>query len=126
MDDIKVKRVDLLDKLKANRTAHRDLFLKAQENYRQAVIEELDAMLAEVRANKRIRRSVGLKAPIDQTSDYDRAIAMLEMSVDELIDISERDFACYVLDQWSWAAAVSYTNSTYGSGGKIYDVQNDR
>ena len=121
MNEIRVNRSTLLSKLKTNRDAHRDLFLKAQDNYREAVIEELDAMLAEARDGKRIRRSVSLKAPIDQTGEYDRAIAMLEMSVDDVIEVSERDFACYVLDQWTWAMNVAALNSTYSTGGKVYE-----
>ena len=77
MNDIRVNRGGLLAKLKTNREQHRELFLKAQDKYREAVIEELDAMLTEAREGKRIRRAVTLKAPIDQTAEYDRAGTML-------------------------------------------------
>jgi hypothetical protein len=39
MNTVKVKRDELLAKVRANRDAHRDLFLKAQEGYRKLVIE---------------------------------------------------------------------------------------
>jgi hypothetical protein len=45
MNDVKVKREELLSKVRANRDAHRSLFLLAQEGYRKLVIEELDKML---------------------------------------------------------------------------------
>jgi hypothetical protein len=44
--------------VRANREAHRNLFLKAQEGYRKLVIEELERMLADARAGRRISRSI--------------------------------------------------------------------
>jgi hypothetical protein len=50
MNSVKVHKAELLEKVKRNRDAHRDLFLKAQEGYRTAVIAELDRMLADAKA----------------------------------------------------------------------------
>jgi hypothetical protein len=55
MNTVKVKREDLLTKVRANREAHRDLFLKAQEGYRKLVIEELDRMLADANEGRPTR-----------------------------------------------------------------------
>jgi hypothetical protein len=77
MNTVKVKREDLLAKVRANRASHRELFLKAQANYRKFIIEELDRMLADAKANRKIRRSIDLVEPRDHTSDYDRTIMML-------------------------------------------------
>ena len=58
MNTVKVKREELLTKVRANRDAHRTLFLKAQEGYRKLVIEELDRMLKDAKEGLRIQRSV--------------------------------------------------------------------
>jgi hypothetical protein len=83
MNTVKVKREDLLTKMRANRAAHRDLFLKAQEGYRKPVIEELDRMLVDAKKGRPIQRSVTLTEPSTHIKDYDRGISMLEMSVEE-------------------------------------------
>lgn len=119
---INVKRSQLLEKLKANRAEHRKIFLEAQEGYRAQCIKELDAMLQEARDGKRIRRAVALVEPMDQTWEYDSAIAMLEMSVDEVISLEEHDFKCYVLDQWQWkkqwtTSNVGYSRTLMAQGG---------
>lgn len=113
MNTVKVTRKELLDKLIANRKTHRDLFLKAQEGYREQVIEELDRMLAEARAGKAIRRHISLPEPLDHTADYDRTITMLEMSVDEHIEISSREFDMFVMDNWDWKQMVTASNMLY-------------
>ncbi len=113
MQQVTVKRSELLERLETNRSQHRDLFLKAQDGYRAQVVRELEAMLKEARDGKRIRRTVQLQEPVDQTREYDRAIAMLSMSVDDVIELSACDFQCYVLDQWDWADEVTAVNMSY-------------
>ena len=49
MNTVKVRRQELLTKIRLNRDAHRELFLKAQEGYRKLMIEELDRMLADAK-----------------------------------------------------------------------------
>lgn len=115
MNAIKVKKSELLDVLKKNREQHRKIFLEAQEGYKHAAIKELDSMLDDARAGKRIRRSMTLVEPQDQTSDYDRAIRMLEMSQDEVIELEEHDFMQYVLDDWGWKHQFLHSNSVYSA-----------
>lgn len=113
MRTITVKKNELFEKMKANRDQHRTIFLEAQEGYREAAIAELDKMLEEARSGKRIRRIVSLVEPMDQTSEYDRAIAMLEMSVSDTIELSAEEFNCYVLDQWRWKDQFNVSNASY-------------
>jgi hypothetical protein len=116
MNTVKVKREELLTKVRANRDAHRTLFLKAQEGYRKLVIEELDRMLADAKAGRPIQRSINLAEPADHTADYDRILAMLEMSVDDTIMLDAQEFNQYVLDNWEWSRLASYTNQSYAVG----------
>ncbi len=109
---VTVKKTELLKAMRKNRSTHTATFLQAQKGYREAIIRELDVMLAEARGGKRIRRSVSLIEPEDHSKDYDRVIRMLEMSVQATIFISDHEFGCYVQDDWGWKE--SFTNSTQG------------
>jgi hypothetical protein len=120
MNSVNVKREDLLTKVRANREAHRELFLKAQANYRKFVIEELDRMLADAKAGRQIRRSIDLVQPRDHTSDYDRTIMMLEMSVDETVMLSATEFDQYVRDVWAWTYNDATTLGQYAVGTPVY------
>jgi hypothetical protein len=115
MNTVKVKRTEILSRIKTNREAHRELFLKAQDGYRQDMIEELDRMLQEARDGKKIRRTIALVEPQDHTADYDRVIDMLEMSQDEILEIEAHEFDMYVRDNWSWRAFANETNSMYAA-----------
>jgi len=113
MNTVKVKREELLTKVRSNRDAHRTLFLKAQEGYRKLVIEELDRMLKDAKDGLPIQRSVTLTEPSNHVKDYDRVITMLEMSVEETITLDGRAFDRYVMDNWDWSRFALATNTAY-------------
>ena len=119
MNTVKVKRQELLTKVRANRDAHRELFLKAKEGYRKLVIEELDRMLADARAGRPIQRSVTLTEPSNHVKDYDRVITMLEMSVDDTVTLGADDFDRYVMDNWAWSRFALHTNTAYAAEAPI-------
>lgn len=117
MHSVKVNRFKLLEKVGLNRKNHRELFEKAQVGFRQAVVEELDKMLASAKDGKKLRLHVGLEAPEDHTEDYDRVIAMLGMSVDTDVTIDATSFQQFVMDKWAWSHHALTKNTAYASGG---------
>jgi len=99
--------------IKKNRDEHRQMFLKAQEGYKEDFLKELEMMLEEARKGKRFRRSVSLVEPMDMTREYDRILKMLELTTEETIELNPTEFGQYVMDDWGWKAQVTATNTQY-------------
>lgn len=110
MREVRIKKDALIKRIKKNRDRHIGTFLKACTGYRRQAITELDNMLNEAKAGKKIRRSVELIEPEDHTRDYDRVLDMLSLSHDKIITLSYNDFTRYVRDEWEWA--IGFHNST--------------
>lgn len=125
MDEVKVKRVDLLAKLKENRKNHTQLYKDAVEGYKVETTKRLEKALKKVKADELIG-SVSITVPNDRTEQYDEAIAMLEMSVEDEIVLPKYEFNNYVLDKWisvnerhmMRTMALSSSNSATYIGGK--------
>jgi hypothetical protein len=113
MQSVKIKRSELLEKIKANRAAHVKDYDEAMVGYRQTVFKKLEEALAEIKSGGKIITRLDLVAPVTQAEDYDRAIAMLEMSVDDVIELSAHEFDNYVLDNWSWKNIALTANAMY-------------
>lgn len=113
MNAIKVKKDDLLSKLRGNRETHSAQFEKAATGYRAKVIAVLEQRLDDARKGKLPNLLFNLPLPVDQTKAYDRAIGMLELSVEDIIELEEHDYQQYVLDEWNWSASTTATNSFY-------------
>lgn len=116
MYEVKVARGALLERITVNRDGHRAAFEKALEEYRLAVVAELEDWLKRARAGENVARRTVLVQPQDRTADYNRVIDMLEMSVDGEITLDAQSFARYVRDEWEWKdqfASAVMGNRTY-------------
>ena len=111
---VTVNKVELLKKLYKNRDSHFLQYQKDEKRFRAKAIKELQQMTKDAQAGKPVRLMVGLSAPFERTHEYDRVIAMMEMSVAENITISEAQFAQYVLDEWSWKPNFLANSLAYG------------
>lgn len=115
MDTVTVDKAELLKTIRENRENHRQVFNDAVEVYREKMIAELDSMLEDAKAGRKIRRAISMPEPEDHTRDYDRVIKMLEMSVDSQIEIEEQEFNWYVMDQWQWNASFNTSTVAYAA-----------
>jgi len=120
MQNVTVDKIKLIKIVRKNLGGHKDLFLKAQVGYRKAVIKEIDKALKEARkpiqagkTRKIIMTLWDMPEPVDHMVDYERVLAMLEMSVEDNIELEAVEFENYVLDKWGWTAHAFLTNSTY-------------
>lgn len=113
MQEVTLKRDELLESLSDNRKGHRQAFLDAQEGWKAIILNELETRLADARAGRRYSAAFHFPEPEDHTKDYDRVIRMVEMSVDDHLTISEHDFAQFVMDDWEWKANWTASNSRY-------------
>ena len=113
MQEVTIKKSDLLTALIKNRTEHRERYEEAVEGYKDEVVRLLEDHLVTIRKNPSARIVVNLPAPEDHTSDYTRVIRMTEMSVDETITLLQDEFAAYVMDDWSWKHAWTASNVGY-------------
>ncbi len=113
MQKVKVKKPELLRILKENREEHQEVFDEASIQFRREVIKVLDQRIADAKAGKRILLRIDLVQPMNQTEEYDQAIRMCEMSVDDEIELSSDDFRNYVLDKWHWRDQFIASNVRY-------------
>ncbi len=123
MRDVKVSKNTLLSKVITNREKHIAAYDEAIAGYKEA------ALLAIEDAVGKLRRSIddlklgevitlaavrfSLPVPENHEKDYDQVIAMLEMSVDDVLTIKSDEFACFVMDDWDWKEVFAATNKSY-------------
>jgi hypothetical protein len=126
MEKMKFDKQKLLEVLRANRESHRKIFLEACTGYLKKAIELLEQKLASAKRGERITMHFSLQQPIDQTKEYDRAIRMLEMSTNAIVELEEHDFQQYVMDDWAWKGQFLTSNSAYSGTALLALQQNDQ
>lgn len=116
MNDIKVNRLAMLEIVKTNKEKHIAAFVEAVTDYKKLAIEisKKNLKIAKTGDLDKFPQIKYLPAkPTSYESSYTRAIRMLEMSVDEVIEVDENTFNQIVLDEWVWKQSFVTTNSTY-------------
>lgn len=115
--EVRVKKDALLNELQKNREAHRRIFESAVEGYKEAALKRLDELAKQLVDGKVVPMAIALPMPEDHTIDYDRAIKMVEMEVNEILLLDETEFAQLVMDDWVWKRQWAQTASTYTAMG---------
>lgn len=101
MKTVKVSKDELIKKITENRDSHKKLLEEALEGYQKLAVKKLESKIRAVKAGKKVR-SITFDIPQDYSKDYDRALKMLEMSVDKEIELDQNEFRQYVMDEWGW------------------------
>lgn len=128
---VRMHRTVLLDELKKNRETHTKEYKEAVTGWVEAYAKALDDHAEKTKAlADKARSSQGVlhdldfeypdlpQRPQDHTKDYDKIIRRMELSIDEEIFLSHRDFDKYVLDEWSWKGAHTEALQNYSRMGR--------
>lgn len=100
MDEVNLDKKELLAKLKENRAKHVQLYKDALEGFYVDRAKVLESALAKIKSGKTPHNQINFVEPVNHESQYDEAIAMLEMSVDKQVTLSRHEFSQYVQDSW--------------------------
>lgn len=123
---VKVKREELVSVLRDNRQRHIAEYVEACRGYRAAALKRIDEVFDDVRGQiGRLREGqtiavvglhFGLEVPASHEKAYDQIIRMMEMSVDEVVELTASQFGCFVMDDWDWKERWTVSNMAYLGG----------
>ena len=116
MRDVKVNKEELLDIVRTNKEKHSKEYLEAVEDFKKAAINiaETNLKLAQTGDTEKIAKFKQLPSkPVSYEDSYTRAIRMLELSVDSVIEVEEHIFNQLVLDEWQWKQNFAVTSASY-------------
>jgi len=119
MNAIKMNRAELLEIVRRNNLTHVEEFQEAVEDYKKLVLQVTtsNSNLAKTGDLVQFKKMQSIpQEPVSYESSYRRAIRMLELSVDDIIEVEEDVFNQLVLDEWSWKRSFTVGNAMYKSG----------
>ena len=118
MRNVKINKVELLDIVRANKEKHIKEFNEAVEDYKKAAVKIATENLALANSGD-VEKIAKIKAmpskPVTYEDSYTRAIRMLELSVEDVIEVEEDIFNQLVLDEWQWKNMFTATGALYKS-----------
>ncbi len=115
--NFKYKTAVILDKLIKNRETHKSEYAAAMLAHTHQFLELLQKMVLKVSSGADFESKVSLRRPVSYEAKYDKAIMMLELCADEVIELDGETFAQYVMDEWSWSQDFASNTKTYLGNG---------
>jgi hypothetical protein len=114
MREVKVRKDELIGKIKDNMETHQSTYDTAVEEFTAQQTALLEEMLEKARTGKNFDRLALSRMPVPENhiDDYRRALAQLEMEVDDEIVLQQHEFNQLVLDEWEWSR--NFTANTIG------------
>lgn len=113
---VTVDRLKLIEKLKENLEQHRQDHIEAMIGYRVKLKKDLEAALDffDERSDEDIAKlSINFAVPRSYAKEYTDAIAMLEWSTQDVVELDHALFKQYVQNEWTWSGAFDTITSTY-------------
>jgi fibronectin type 3 domain-containing protein len=118
MNSVKMNRLELLAIVKQNATKHVADYDEAVEDYKVAVLTlaKRNHFLAKTGVLEEIAKIKTIPSrPQNYADNYSRAIRMLELSVEDIIEVEEHIFNQLVLDEWGWKQQFVAQSALYKS-----------
>ena len=116
MNGVKIKSSELLFILENNLSHHKDDIQEAIELRRNEIIlyfkQKLEVMESDESYSP--KESINFPLPKDSSSDYEKAIRMVQLTQDEIIELNEDQFDKLVMDNWEWKQSLVATSAFYG------------
>jgi hypothetical protein len=112
---IKVKKIELIEKIKANKEQHIIDYNQALIDYKEEALKQLKALTKKATDGATDLR-LNLIQPINNSEAYDKLILMFTMEVEEIVELDSREFNQYIHDETDFAVSAKFANSSYYKG----------
>lgn len=119
MNAIKMRRLELLGIVVGNKEKHVIEFDESVIDYKALVLQTAsdNLALAQTGEEKQFARIKSMPpSPRSYEDSYRRAIRMLELSIEDVIEVEEEVFNQLVLDEWNWKNSFTTNSTLYKSG----------
>jgi len=117
MQTIQIHKQKLLPIIQANKIKHDNFYNAALSGYWTKAQEVLTERLTNVKNHQEIDNYLGLSTPENHADDYVRAISMIQLSENDVLQLTEQEFDAYVRNQWGWRKSFNTINSSYTFSG---------
>lgn len=109
---IKVRKAELIAKIKENKATHEKAYAKAVIAYKKEALKQLADLTKKVKDGD-MSVQLYLTTPVDNRKNYDKIIDMFNWEVEDVVELEQQEFNEYVQDETEFARHALLSNSMY-------------
>lgn len=116
MKNLKFTKEFVLVSLKTNRAEHSKIYNEAMAKYKDDALAQLNLTMKKINAGEKFQLWFKLHEPVQHLKEYDRAISMLENSIEaDHVELTPEEYSQYIQDDWQWQHDFLTSNSIYSN-----------
>ena len=112
---VNVNRLKMIESIKAGLALHTATYNEALADFREYALIEANKFRDAIEAGDYSKPGINLIQPVSHIKDYEEAIEIFTMSVDENINIDLDAFKAYFKNEWNWSRQFESTAMMYKS-----------
>ena len=109
---VKVNKADLISKIEENKLTHVKEYEQAVIDYREEAQRQITQIQKEL-TDGSLKIKLNLITPVNRSEEYDKVIEMFKWEVEEIIEVTQKEFNEYVHDDNDSARNAKFLNSSY-------------
>lgn len=114
MFNTNIQKEVLISILKTNLEDHKKIYEEAKVGFLERATAELTKITKDFQNNDGTKSVyINVTAPTNNIKEYERAIRMLELTEDTVIELEEFEFNQLVMDDWGWKKKFLVDNASY-------------
>jgi hypothetical protein len=113
LKSVRVSKGFLLEKLETNKVEHEKAYYQILDARQDKVVEVLKEELKKAKADRTYQPTLYVPLPENHVKDYERAITILNASLDKEFELTSSEFDQYVNDDWQWKTTFMTTSGCY-------------
>jgi roadblock/LC7 domain-containing protein len=110
---VNVERLKMIESIKAGLALHTKTYNEALVDFKEYALIEVNKLQAAIAAGDYSKTAINLIQPVSHIKEYEEAIEIFEMSVDENINIDLDTFKAYFKNEWQWSRGFESTAMMY-------------
>lgn len=114
MNSTKIRKERLITIIQENLSKHELEYQAAITEYRAQVVAKLKTAIKAAQKNEDINfYELNLPKPTSHSVEYQRALRMLELTEESVIELDNLSFQQLVEDEWDWSKTFKSVSSMY-------------
>jgi len=119
----KIPKKELLTILQENYERHKVIVEEAKAGYLKEALEQAQKAIGALQEGRLVTLAeYSERPPMDYSKAYEHAIRALELTTEEIIEMTMGEFAKLVMDEWDWQQEFLRSSSDYSASGRAYFV----
>lgn len=112
---VNVERLAMVAAIKNGLAIHQAAYNEALADFKEYALLEVTKLQTAIAAGDFTRTSINLSVPQSHVQEFEDAIEIFEMSVDDNINIDIETFKAYFKNEWSWSRSFEVGAALYKS-----------